>query len=122
LLWTNAIDLAKYNIAITQALNKDNNLIQKSLAWDLIIPSYTPIHGLGYFIGDKNADEKPDGKYIFHSGANVGYLTLSIISKDGEHGAVILINISPKWDAKEYPQFKFIKETLKIIAEHYNWQ
>jgi len=122
LLWTNAIDLAKYNLLITSALNHSSALITKPLAWKLITPSETPIHGLGYFIGDKLADERPDGKYVFYTGSNVGYLTLSIIDKDGKQGAVFLINISPEWDAKDYPQFEFIKKSLKMIAAHYHWR
>lgn len=122
LLWTTATDLAKFNIAITKALKNDNDLISKKLALELITPSETPTHGLGYFIGDKAGNEKACGHYIYHSGSNIGYLTLSIINKNGQQGAVILINVSPEWDAKEYPQFDFIKATLKLIADNYRWQ
>lgn len=122
LLWTTAKDLAKYNIAIAQALKKDNKLISKKLATELITPSHTPIHGLGFFIGNKYGEETACGHYIFHAGANIGYLSLSLISQDGQQGAVVLINVSPKWDAKDYPQFKFVKQTVKMIGDYYHWR
>lgn len=121
LLWSTPTDLAKFNIAITKALQENNSLLPKSLALSLITPSQTPIHGLGYFIGDRDADTKPCGRYIFHTGSNIGYLSLSIISTDGQQGAVILINISPGWQAKAFPQFNFVKGSLKLIANYYDW-
>jgi len=121
LLWTDSIDLAKFAIAITKSLKKSTDLVSKDLVWKLIIPSSSATHGLGFFIGDKLGNEQADGKYIFHAGANIGYLTLLIISKDGKNGAVVLINVSPKWDAKEYPQFEFIKSTVRLIGDYYHW-
>jgi CubicO group peptidase (beta-lactamase class C family) len=122
LLWTTAADLAKFIIAIQDSLNTQHGLITKKIALEMINPSSTSTRGLGFFISDKNADEQTNGHYFMHSGNNIGYLTLLIGSMDGKNGAVIMINISPEWNAKDYPQFGFIKKSLKLIAKYYQWQ
>jgi hypothetical protein len=108
-LWTTASDLARFNLHLTEALS------------EIVLPSSTETRALGFYIGNKDAQTQADGGYIWHTGSNIGYLTISIISKDGQHGAVILINVSPEWDAREYPQFAFITETLAVINRYYDW-
>ena len=120
-LWTTASDLARFNLHLTEALSGSNDLIEQTLARELVLPSSTETRTLGFFIGNKDAQTQADGDYIWHTGSNIGYLTISIISKDGQHGAVILINVSPEWDAREYPQFAFITETLAVINRYYDW-
>jgi len=121
LLWATASDLAQFNLYVIEALNGDTDLISQALARQLVLPSSTETRTLGFYIGNKNAETQADGEYIFHTGSNIGYLTISIISMDGQHGAVILINVSPEWDAREYPQFSFITETLSEINKFYGW-
>jgi hypothetical protein len=113
--------LAKYLIAIQRSLTTSHGLLTKQQAREMISPSSTPTRGLGFFISDKDANEQVQGKYFMHSGSNIGYLTLLIGSMDGKNGAVIMINISPEWNAKDYPQFEFIKDTLKLINHYYDW-
>lgn len=120
-LWTTPVDLAKFLIAIQQSLNTKHGLWTQSQARALVAPDSTKTRGLGFFISNKNADEQPKGKYFMHAGNNIGYLTLLIGSLDGKYGAVIMINISPDWNAKDYPQFAFIKDSLKRIASYYHW-
>ncbi|HAA36992.1 MAG TPA: serine hydrolase [Gammaproteobacteria bacterium] len=120
-LWTTASDLARFNLHLTDALDGGNDLIEEALARELMLPSSTETRTLGFYIGNKHAQTQADGGYLFHTGSNIGYLTISIISKDGQHGAAILINVSPEWDAREYPQFAFITETLAIINKYYDW-
>lgn len=120
-LWTTATDLATYNLAITKSLNNNSGIVSKAQALKMITPGQSPTHGLAYFIGNKQGQEKACGHYIFHSGSNIGYLSLSIINKDGQQGAVILINISPSWNAKDYPQYDFITKSLNAISSHYHW-
>jgi CubicO group peptidase (beta-lactamase class C family) len=120
-LWTTASDLARFNLHLTDALDGGNDLIEEALARELMLPSSTETRTLGFYIGTQHAQTQADGGYLFHTGSNIGYLTISIISKDGQHGAAILINVSPEWDAREYPQFAFITETLAIINKYYDW-
>ena len=120
-LWTTASDLARFNLHLTDALDGGNDLIEEALARELMLPSSTETRTLGFYIGNKHAQTQADGGYLFHTGSNIGYLTISIISKDGQHGAAILINVSPEWDAREYPQFAFITETLATINKYYDW-
>ena len=120
-IWTTASDLAKYIIAVQYALHHNDGFISKDLAKELITPDGSPTHGLAFFISDKFGEEKTNGKYFMHSGANLGYLSIFIGSNDGKHGAVILINSSPEWDAKDYPQFGFIKKSLMVIADEESW-
>jgi len=122
LLWTTPTDLAKFIIAIQESLNTQHGFIAKKIALDMVKPSSTPTRGLGFFISDKNGNEHTNGHYFMHAGNNIGYLTIMIGSLDGKNGAAIMINISPEWNAKKYPQFDFIKESLKLIANYYHWQ
>ncbi len=122
LLWTTPTDLAKFIIATQNSLNTTHGLLSQANARALVTPSSTPTRGLGFFISDKNGDEHRNRKYFMHSGNNIGYLTILIGSLDGSNGAAIMINISPDWNAKEYPQFEFIKDSLKSIGRYYNWE
>lgn len=121
-LWTTSRDLAKFIIAIQKSLNTSHGLLSQSQAHDLVTPSSTPTRGLGFFISDKNGDEQAKGKYFMHTGSNIGYLTMLMGSVDGKNGAAIMINISPEWNAKDYPQFEFIKDSLKLINRYYHWE
>ena len=122
LMWSTATDLARFNLAFTNALQVSNQLINQALAQQLTWPSSSATRSLGFFIGNRKGDDQEDGKYLYHSGSGIGYLSQSIISKDGQHGAVVLINISPEWDAQEFPQFEFVNETIEQIGAHYNWE
>ncbi|KTD34947.1 AMPC cephalosporinase [Legionella moravica] len=121
LLWSTPTDLARFLIAIQQSLTSSHGLLTRSQALALITPSSTPTRGLGFFISDQYGNEYRKGRYFMHSGNNIGYLTLMIGSMDGTNGAVIMINISPEWNAKDYPQYEFIKDSLKLIATYYHW-
>lgn len=121
LLWTTPTDLAKFIIAIQKSLNTSHGLLTQKQARSLVTPSSTPTRGLGFFISDKYGDEHRNGKYFMHTGNNIGYLTILIGSLDGKNGAVIMINISPDWNAKDFPQFGFIKDSLKLIGRYYHW-
>lgn len=121
LLWTTPTDLAKFIIAIQKSLNTPHGLLTQAQARSMVTPSSTPTRGLGFFISDKNGDDHRNGKYFMHSGNNIGYLTILIGSLDGKNGAAIMINISPEWNAKDFPQFEFIKDSLKLIGRYYHW-
>jgi hypothetical protein len=77
---------------------------------------------LGFFIANKEGSEEVNGRYFMHGGHNIGYLTLLIGSLDGQDGAVLMINISPEWDAKNFPQFEFIKDALNAITIFFQWK
>lgn len=122
LLWTTPTDLAKFIIAFQKSLNTNHGFISKKTAYLLANPSSTPTRGLGFFISNKDDKEQKHGHYFMHAGNNIGYLTLLIGSRDGKNGAAIMINISPEWNARDFPQFGFINDSLKLIAEYYHWQ
>ena len=122
LMWSTASDLARFNIAFTQALNAKHKLISKGLAEQLSIPSSTASRSLGFFIGNRDAETATQGRYLFHSGSGNGYLSLSIISLDGNNGAVFLINKAPNpWLTTDIPQYNFIKSSLKTINTAKKW-
>ena len=122
LMWSTASDLARFNLALTRALNSGHELIETALAEQLTIPSSTSTRSLAFFIGNRDAESQPQGDYLFHSGSGNGYLSLSIISMDGEKGAVILINKAPNpWTTTSIPQFDFIKSALRLINVAYDW-
>ena len=122
LMWTTASDLARFNLAFTRALQSGDQLIDKSLAEQLILPSSTATRSLGFFIGNRDAQPQPGGRYLFHSGSGTGYLSLSIIEINGEKGAVILINKGPNpWLTDNIPQYDFILSVLKLINTSQYW-
>ena len=115
LMWSTASDLARFNLAFTKALNSGHTLIDQHLAEQLSIPSSTANRSLGFELGNRDADAKAGG-YLFHSGTGNGAVSLSIISLDGNHGAVFLINKGPNpWLTTNIPQYAFIKSSLKVI-------
>ena len=122
LMWSTASDLARFNLAFTKALNSGHPLIDQHLAEQLSIPSSTANRSLGFELGNRDADAKARGGYLFHSGTGNGAVSLSIISLDGNHGAVFLINKGPNpWLTTSIPQYAFIKESLKIINTEEQW-
>ena len=77
---------------------------------------------MGFELGNRDADAKARGAYLFHSGTGNGAVSLSIINMDGNHGAVFLINKGPNpWLATNIPQYAFIKESLKVINIEAGW-
>ena len=122
LMWSTASDLARFNLAFTKALNSGHPLIDQPLAVQLSIPSSTANRSLGFELGNRDADAKARGGYLFHSGTGNGAVSLSIISIDGNHGAVFLINKGPNpWLTTNIPQYAFIKSSLKVINTEGNW-
>ena len=122
LMWSTASDLARFNLAFTKALNSSHPLIDQPLAVQLSIPSSTANRSLGFELGNRDADAKARGNYLFHSGTGNGAVSLSIISLDGNHGAVFFINKGPNpWLTTNIPQYDFIKSSLKLINTHQDW-
>ncbi|WP_413442380.1 serine hydrolase domain-containing protein [Synechococcus sp. MIT S1220] len=122
LMWSTASDLARFNLAFTQALDSNHKLLDQALAEQLTIPSSTASRSLGFYIGNRDAGTQARGQYIFHGGSGNGYLSLSIISLDGNHGAVILINKAPNpWLTTNIPQYDFIISALKLISNFNHW-
>ena len=122
LMWSTASDLARFKLAFTKALNSGHPLIDQQLAEQLSIPSSTAERSLGFELGNRDADAKARGGYLFHSGTGNGAVSLSIISLDGNHGAVFLINKGPNpWLTTNIPQYAFIKDSLKLINTEDNW-
>ena len=122
LMWSTASDLARFNLAFTKALNSAHPLIDQPLAVQLSIPSSTANRSLGFELGNRDAAAKARGGYLFHSGTGNGAVSLSIISLDGNHGAVFLINKGPNpWLTTNIPQYAFIKSSLKVINTEGKW-
>lgn len=120
LLWTTPTDLAKFMIAMQNSFDTSHGFLKQNIALQLITPDSTPTRGLGFFLSNDKGDETANGKYFMHSGDNIGYLSEFLGSINGKTGSVIMINISPKWNATEFPQFQFIKDTLPEIDNYIN--
>lgn len=120
LLWTTPTDLAKFMIAMQKSFDTSHGFLKQNLALQLITPDSTPTRGLGFFISNDKGDETAHGKYFMHSGDNIGYLSEFLGSINGKTGTVIMINISPEWNATEFPQFQFIKASLPEVDRYIN--
>lgn len=121
-MWTTPTDLAKFLLAIQKSLGTSHELLPQSEALSLVTSSSTPTRGLGFYLANQEGHEEANGSYFMHTGNNIGYLTMLIGSLDGKDGAVLMINISPEWNAQNYPQFEFINEALKTIATFFQWK
>ena len=103
-------------------LNTNHTLIDQQLAKQLRIPSSTAERSLGFFIGNRDADKMAKGRYLFRGGSGNGYLRLSIISLDGQVGAVFVINKAPNpCLTPNISQYDFIKSSLKVISKAEEW-
>jgi CubicO group peptidase (beta-lactamase class C family) len=115
-LWTTADEMALFIREVQKGLAGKSFILSQKVAQEMVTPSSTPTRGLGFFIGDRFADEQKEGNYFFHGGQNIGYLAMMIGSLDGKSGAVVMINISSPWGSKEFPHFGFVKEAIRQIA------
>lgn len=122
-LWTTSHDLALFAIAIQDSLaNKRGSYIPRDISEAMIKPSSTNTRSLGFFIGDKYANETKDGDYFMHGGFNQGYLAILIASKTSGKGTAIMINVSPDYHSKgDIHEWGFIKDVEHYIADQEHW-
>lgn len=120
-LWTTSAELIRLVQEVQKALTGKSSVLSARVAHDLVRPDFTPDRGLGFFLGDRFGGNVARGSYFNHGGQNVGYLAILLGSLDGRFGAVILINISSPWGAKDFPHFKFIKDAVRLIGDFYSW-
>lgn len=122
-LWSTPTDLLHFAHDFQQALRgKKIKMITPVLAKAMIEPSSTATRGLGFYITDKYGNEKVDGDYFSHGGFNEGYLAILVASQREGDGVAVMINLSPSFDSKEVPQYQFIRDVVRKIADENDWQ
>jgi CubicO group peptidase (beta-lactamase class C family) len=82
--------------------------------------------GLGFDVNlDKYAEHQPDGAatgdYFGHTGFNSGFLSLLLASKTGGRGIVIMTNMAPLDMSGPVPQFPFLLDLVRRIADEEAW-
>lgn len=82
--------------------------------------------GLGFDVNltkyfEHAADGAPTGEWFGHSGFNSGYLAIMLGSKEGGKGAVIMLNIAPEDMSGDVPQWTFLMQLVRHIADEEGW-
>jgi len=106
-LWTTPSDIARYAIAIQEALSgRSKRVLSPVTARAMLTPAHDQ-QALGLLVGGNTAR-----KYFVHDGANAGYRCFLVSYQQGD-GAVIMTN-SDNGDA-------LITEIIRTIAREYAW-
>ena len=109
-LWTTPTDLAKFILAIQQAINGSRNSFLDSNSVSVML---TPVldstnAALGFFIANKGSET-----YFQHAGSNVGYRSNFYGSVKKGRGVVVMINCD---------QYDIIPEIINSVAITYGWK
>lgn len=147
-LITTATDLAKFVIAVQQALRGETRgFITPRIAHEVMtrqpgtiekssdcIPTADPTKpacqsswGLGFDVNvNRYLEHQPDGaitgNYFAHTGFNSGYLALILGSKTDGNGLVMLVNMAPEDMSGPVPQFAFIPDLVRRVADEEGWR
>jgi CubicO group peptidase (beta-lactamase class C family) len=105
-LWTTASDLARFAIALQNALGGGSDaVLPQNLARAMVTPVLDH-YGLGLEVGGEAAQ-----KYFAHDGVNFGFVSLMVAYETGD-GAVIMTNGSRE---------QLVREILRGLAAEYDW-
>lgn len=124
-LWTTPTDLAKFVIAIQEALRGHMQAgITQKMAEEMMKPGLDPHMGLGFEVNVNQYGKrvKKEGDYFMHGGFNSGYLAIILASKKQGNGIVIMVNAAPYMSAKKVSQYNFLTHVVKRIAKLENWK
>ncbi len=109
-LWSNSEDIAKFVVAIQNALLSKPSIIKKETAEKMLKPVLRDSNmAQGFFIAQFGEE-----KYFAHPGRNAGYTCLYIAGITNGKGVVILTN-SDNGEA-------LYNEILTSVATTYNWE
>ena len=67
-------------------------------------------------------DGAPTGDYFGHTGFNSGYLALVMGSKTDGNGIAILANMAPEDMSGSVPQFPFLTDLVRRVADEEGWK
>ena len=146
-LTTTASDLAQFMLGVQRALTGDGRgPIAPANAQAMMVrqpgvtlpgqcfPTADPARsacqssqGLGFDVNlDRNlnhvADGEPTGAWFGHTGFNSGYLSVVLGSKTGGNGLVVLVNMAPEDMSGEVPQFPFLLDVVRRVADDHGWR
>ncbi|HXV76744.1 MAG TPA: serine hydrolase [Candidatus Polarisedimenticolaceae bacterium] len=105
-LWTTAEDLARFGIEVQQALAGRGRVLSREAA-ELLVEPVTPGYGRGFGLWTRE-----DGAYFGHNGWDEGFCAQLTLSRDGRHGAALMIN-------SNHPDL--MTELVNAIAHEYGW-
>ena len=139
-------DLARFVIAVQEALDgRESGVVSPRLVSEMMVrqpgttlpdhcfPSADPSRvacqtswGLGFDVNlDRYFQHQPDGEptgdYFGHSGFNTGYLCLVLGSKTGGRGIAVMVNSAPEDMSGDAPQFRFLTELVRQVADEERW-
>jgi CubicO group peptidase (beta-lactamase class C family) len=106
-LWTTAIDLARFAVAIQKSFRGDESLLEPSTAEKMLTPVMEDA-ALGFFIDDREGDV-----YFTHGGADEGFQAMLVASRDHGYGAVVMANSDNG--------INLAGEIIRSIAKVYGW-
>jgi len=107
-LWTTPTDLARFAINMQRALRGDeDSLLERATVEEMVRPVLSQA-GLGFFEMKSN-----DALYFGHNGADAGFQALLVASREGGHGAAIMVNSDSG--------IRLAMEILPAIARAFSW-
>lgn len=124
-LWTTPTDLAKFVIAIQEALRGHAQAgITQQMVEEMMKPGLESHMGTGLEVNLNRYGKhlKKDDDYFMQSGFNSGYLAIILASKKQGNGIVIMVNAAPDKSGKKAPQYNFLTHVVKRIAKLENWK
>ena len=107
-LWTNPTELSRYIIETQLSLQGKSGKVLSKEFTTLRLTPHMGNAALGVFI-----DEKPDGKYFQHGGANEGFRCQYFGSMENGNGVVVMVNSD---------NGAIIQEVIRSVASVYGWE
>jgi CubicO group peptidase (beta-lactamase class C family) len=146
-LTTTAIDLARFVVALQKALRgepqgritpriarammeRQPGLIDPADCFPTADPGAKACRsswGLGLDVNldrylEHRGDGEPTGGYFGHTGFNSGFLSLLMGSKAGGGGVVAMVNMAPEDMSGPAPQFRFLTDLGRRVADEEGWR
>jgi len=107
-LWTTPSDLARFDIAIQQALAGKSNPVLSPATTRLMLTRQKADDGLGVFLGGRDKTLK-----FSHEGRDEGFDAIMVAFANTGQGAVIMINANDNSGAGN--------KIIEFIAQEYDW-
>lgn len=108
-LWTTPTELARFALAIQASLRGDPGALLDSATARAMVTPVMDEAGLGFFLIEKGGPV-----YFSHNGADEGFQAMLVASRDGGHGAAVMVN-SDNGTA-------LAQEILRAVATAYGWE
>jgi CubicO group peptidase (beta-lactamase class C family) len=106
-LWTTPSDLAKFAIEMQLSLAGRSNKVLSKATVEMMTTEVMSEVGLGFFLEKHGA-----ATYFGHGGADEGFLSEMLVSRDKGYGVVVMVNSN---------NGQILREVMRSVAREYGW-